>query len=154
MKRSYLVMQDVNYELFAESVEKECVFGIREPDITLADATLEELELEPFRQWHPNTLSGGQKQRLAVAVSMVCGKEILVFDEPTSGLDYDNMMRVAKLIDHLAQMGKIVFVTTHDYEFMCQTCNHILHLDKGKIFDELLICTENEKKLRTLFSIT
>jgi energy-coupling factor transport system ATP-binding protein len=154
MKRSYLVMQDVNYELFAESVEKECVFGIREPDITLADAILEELDLEPFRQWHPNTLSGGQKQRLAVALSMVCGKEILIFDEPTSGLDYDNMMRVAKLIDRLAQMGKIVFVTTHDYEFMCQTCNYILHLDEGKIFDELLICTENEKKLRTLFSIT
>ena len=29
MKRSYMVMQDVNYELFAESVGAECSFGIR-----------------------------------------------------------------------------------------------------------------------------
>ena len=36
LKRSYMVMQDVNYELFAESVEAECSFGIRNPDLTLA----------------------------------------------------------------------------------------------------------------------
>ena len=154
MKQSYLVMQDVNYELFAESVEKECVFGIKEPDMALMKTALVELELEPFRQRHPNTLSGGQKQRLAVAVSMVCGKEILVFDEPTSGLDYDNMIRVAKLIERLALMGKIVFIATHDYEFICQTCNRIVHLDKGKMQDDFLICAENEKKLKNLFSIT
>ena len=35
LKRSYMVMQDVNYELFADSVEAECSFGIRNPDQTL-----------------------------------------------------------------------------------------------------------------------
>ena len=82
-----MVMQDVNYELFADSVESECTFGIRNPKQTLVDATLEELALAPFRDRHPNTLSGGQKQRVAVAVSMICGKDLLVFDEPTSGTD-------------------------------------------------------------------
>lgn len=36
MKRSYMVMQDVNYQLFAESVEAECTFGIKHPDTELA----------------------------------------------------------------------------------------------------------------------
>lgn len=36
MKSSYMVMQDVNYQLFAESVEAECTFGIKHPDATLA----------------------------------------------------------------------------------------------------------------------
>lgn len=31
-----MVMQDVGYELFAESVEKECVFGLKNPDLELA----------------------------------------------------------------------------------------------------------------------
>ena len=39
LKRSYMVMQDVNYELFADSVEAECSFGIRNPDQTLVNAT-------------------------------------------------------------------------------------------------------------------
>ena len=50
----------------------------------LVEKTLDELGLLTVRDRHPNTLSGGQKQRVAVAVSMICGKEVLVFDEPTS----------------------------------------------------------------------
>ena len=33
MKLSYMVMQDVNYQLFAERVEAECTFGIKRPDL-------------------------------------------------------------------------------------------------------------------------
>lgn len=153
MKRSYLVMQDVNYELFAESVEKECVFGLKEPDMGLAAKTLRELDLDVFRNNHPNTLSGGQKQRLAVAVSMVCGKEILVFDEPTSGLDYDNMLRVANIMERLSEMGKIIFVTTHDYEFVSRVCSRVLHLDEGEQQEDLAVCPENLPQLKRLFRI-
>lgn len=154
MKKSYLVMQDVNYELFTESVEKECVFGIQEPDLALAEKILEELDLASFRQHHPNTLSGGQKQRLAVAVSMVCRKEILVFDEPTSGLDYDNMLRVAKVIERLADMGKVIFITTHDYEFVCRTCSRVLHLDEGEQKEDFSVCPKNRQNLERLFRLS
>ena len=139
MKRAYMVMQDVNYQLFAESVEAECTFGIRRPDTALAERTLEELGLAPFRQRHPNTLSGGQKQRLAAAAAMVCGKELLVFDEPTSGLDYDGMARLAALIQRLSAMGKVIFIVTHDYEFVCRTCTRALHLDDGGIREDLAV---------------
>ena len=118
LKQSYMVMQDVNYELFAESVEAECSFGIRNPDKALVDATLEELGLAPYRERHPNTLSGGQKQRVAVAVSMICGKDLLVFDEPTSGLDYAHMLEVSRLLRELAKQGLCVVVITHDGEFL------------------------------------
>lgn len=131
MKRSYMVMQDVNYQLFAESVEAECTFGIKNPDTKLAEKTLEELGLVPFRERHPNTLSGGQKQRLAAAASMACGKELLVFDEPTSGLDFDSMVRLSTLIRCLSDMGKVIFIVAHDYEFVCRTCTRVLHLDDG-----------------------
>lgn len=130
-KKSYLVMQDVGYELFAESVEKECIFGIRNPDRRLAERTLVSLGLYEVKKEHPNTLSGGQKQRLAVAVSMVCGKDILVFDEPTSGLDYDSMIQVASLMRQLAEQGGIVFVVTHDYEFIHSACTRVICLEQG-----------------------
>lgn len=118
LKCSYMVMQDVNYELFAESVAAECSFGIRNPDHDLVEATLEELGLTVFRERHSNTLSGGQKQRVAVAVSMICRKNLLVFDEPTSGLDYDSMVQVAGLIRRLAEMGKS-FLLLHMILSLC-----------------------------------
>ena len=152
-KRSYLVMQDVNYQLFAESVEAECTFGLRHPDRLLAKKTLEELGLAPFRERHPNTLSGGQKQRLAAASSVVCGKELLVFDEPTSGLDYDSMVRLAALIQQLSAAGRIIFVVTHDYEFVCRTCTRVLHLDGGEARDDLPVTEATAPRIREIFHV-
>ena len=153
LQRSYMVMQDVNYELFADSVEAECSFGIRNPDQTLVNATLEELGLSTYREQHPNTLSGGQKQRVAVAVSMICGKDLLVFDEPTSGLDFDSMTQVAGLIRRLSNMGKVIFIVTHDFEFVCRTCSRVLHFDEGEIPDDVLVTMDALPKLRELFSV-
>lgn len=147
MQRSYMVMQDVNYELFADSVEAECSFGIQNPDTELVKRTLSELDLLPFREKHPNTLSGGQKQRVAVAVSMICGKELLVFDEPTSGLDFDSMQQVAGLIQKLAA-DKIIFVVTHDYEFICQACSRIIHFGQGQMTGGIVVSKENEEQIR------
>ena len=153
LQLSYMVMQDVNYELFADSVEAECSFGIRNPNQTLVNVTLEELGLAPYRERHPNTLSGGQKQRVAVAVSMICGKDLLVFDEPTSGLDFDSMTQVAGLIRRLSNMGKVIFIVTHDFEFVCRTCSRVLHFDEGEIPDDVLVTMDALPKLRELFSV-
>lgn len=153
MKRSYMVMQDVNYQLFAESVEAECTFGIKQPDKALAERTLKELGLAPFRARHPNTLSGGQKQRLAAAASMVSGKELLIFDEPTSGLDFDSMARLSALVQKLSAMGKILFIVTHDYEFVCRTCTRVLHLDGGGIQDDVSVTEETVPTIKTIFHV-
>ena len=148
-----MVMQDVNYQLFAESVEVECTFGIKHPDTALAERTLKELGLAPFRARHPNTLSGGQKQRLAAAASMVSGKELLIFDEPTSGLDFESMARLSALVQKLSAMGKILFIVTHDYEFVCRTCTRVLHLDGGGIQDDVSVTEETVPTIKTIFHV-
>lgn len=129
IQQSYMVMQDVNYELFADSVENECCMGIKKIEEGFVEKTLQELSLEQFQKRHPNTLSGGQKQRVAIAVSRICGKKVLAFDEPTSGLDYDSMMQVAKLIKKIAKNAAIILVT-HDVEFLNTVCTEIVELKK------------------------
>ena len=153
MKRSCMVMQDVNYQLFAKSVEAECTFGLKRPDTKLAAQTLEALGLAPLRQLHPNTLSGGQKQRLAAASAMVGCKELLVIDEPTSGLDFDSMARLAALIQKLSELGKILFIVTHDYEFVCRTCTRVLHLENSAIQDDLTVSEETLPKIKEIFHV-
>ncbi|CCL20392.1 TPA: ABC transporter ATP-binding protein [Clostridioides difficile] len=149
---SYMVMQDVNYQLFAESVQEECLLGIKNPDKNKVNEILKRLDLYNFKNLHPNRLSGGQKQRVAVAVSMICNKEILIFDEPTSGLDYESMIKVSKLLKELASMGKIIFVITHDYELICQVCTRILHLSGGRFKYDLNLDEENFKIIEKIFT--
>ena len=135
LQRAYMVMQDVNYQLFAESVEAECSFGLKTAPEAAVVAALNALHLTEIRTRHPGSLSGGQKQRVAIAAGQVSAKPLLVFDEPTSGLDYDSMARVSAVIRSLAA-GRIIFVVTHDYEFIHKACTRIVHLGENGILDE------------------
>ena len=146
-----MVMQDVNYELFAESVEAECSFGINKPDSRVITETMDTLDLLPLAKQHPGTLSGGQKQRVAVAVGQVCKKEIIVFDEPTSGLDYENMTRVVRIVQNLSEQGKIIFVVTHDFEFLCRTCNRMIVFSDGEISCDLKCREDNKEQIKQKF---
>ena len=83
-KKAYMVMQDVGHQLFTDSVAAECALGIKAPNKDEIDRTLEKVDLLAYKERHPLSLSGGQMQRLAVVVSDICGKELLVFDEPTA----------------------------------------------------------------------
>ncbi|CVI64931.1 Putative HMP/thiamine import ATP-binding protein YkoD [Clostridiales bacterium CHKCI001] len=153
LKFCYMVMQNVSYQLFSDTVEKESCFGIKNPDKDLANQTLKELGLSPYLTRHPNTLSGGQKQRLAVAVSMICHKDLLVFDEPTSGLDFDSMCQVSDLVKKLAAQGKVLFIVTHDYEFLTLTCNRILHFDDAQLVEDYKLDSESVHKLWSFFDL-
>ena len=83
---------------------------------------------------------------------MICGKELLVFDEPTSGLDFDSMEQVAKLIQKVAE-GKIVFVVSHDYEFISRVCSRIIRFDNGTVTADLEVSIDYESEIGTMFGI-
>ena len=126
IKHSFLVMQDVNYQLFSDSVREEVLLGATRPE--LCDAVLEALGLLELADRHPMSLSGGQKQRVAIASAMLSGKDFIVLDEPTSGLDYYHMTQVAKLLQQLKEQGAAVLVITHDEELAAGWCDRVVYL--------------------------
>ncbi len=133
LKKCFMVMQDVNHQLFTESVLDEVLLSMEEEDEDKAELILEGLDLLHLKELHPMSLSGGQKQRVAIASAIASEREIVIFDEPTSGLDLRHMKEVADNLRKLAAMGKTIFVITHDPEFILSCCTHILHLEKGKV---------------------
>ncbi len=131
LKLSYLVMQDVNYQLFCETVEKELLLKATEPE--LFEEVVKSLNLQLLLKRHPMTLSGGQKQRVAVASALLSGKKIILFDEPTSGLDAYHMEQVSKLFGLLQRKGRFVLLVSHDVEFLAKTVQQIVHLQDKKM---------------------
>lgn len=132
---SYLVMQDADYQLFTTSVEEELTLGISDVDSDLVSSTLDKLALSEYKDKHPAALSGGQKQRVTIGASLIKNSEVLYFDEPTSGLDYDSMIRVSELIKELSGGGAIIFLVSHDFEFITHTCTRMFDLDAEKMLD-------------------
>ncbi len=119
IRLTYFVMQDTDYQLFTESVRHELTLAERKNHSGRSlDEIMEKLNLLPFADRHPLSLSGGQKQRVTIAAAFVSGSDILVLDEPTSGLDGKNMQLLKTIIRGLKAEGKLVFVITHDMEFL------------------------------------
>ena len=129
-RECFLVMQDVNHQLFCDSVWNECKQAAEgaESDDSLIEKVLSRFSLLPLRDRHPMALSGGQKQRLAVATALLSKKRVLIFDEPTSGLDYRHMLEVSSVIRSLAEQDHIILVVSHDKEFMQMACDRLLEI--------------------------
>jgi len=131
-KRSFMVMQDVNRQLFADSVLEEVMMntGASAAD---AEAVLARLGILELKDRHPASLSGGQKQRTAIASALCAKKDLLIFDEPTSGLDRRGMERFGSLLRDLQTSAALSLVITHDPELIMSCCTHILHIENGRV---------------------
>ena len=133
LKNSSLVMQDVNHQLFTDSVEEEIKLGVKDLSQDRLDKVLFGLELTELKDRHPMSLSGGQKQRVAIASVLCKNSRFIFFDEPTSGMDYKNMIRISKLIKEMSTKDNIIFIVSHDNEFLNETADSILCLEEFKI---------------------
>ncbi|MGX7109457.1 ABC transporter ATP-binding protein [Facklamia miroungae] len=130
LKKSYLVFQDVNSQLFTSSVCEEIELN-NEFDKT--NKLLEDLNLSNKKDHHPQSLSGGEKQRVSLAAGIASNRRIFIADEPTSGMDYSNMMNVCKLLRDYANQDNIVLIISHDLEFISELADEILFMSNGRI---------------------
>lgn len=153
-KQSYLVMQDVNHQLFCDTVWEEVALGIEDYKLEgMADrinTILEKLDLLDVKERHPMSLSGGQKQRVAIASAILGEREILVFDEPTSGLDQKHMEETADVIRSISK-DKTILIVTHDPDLIVRCCTHILHLEHGKVQQFYPLEAGMETQFQTFF---
>ena len=154
LKLCYMIMQDVNHQLFTESVLDEVLISMKEKNRDKCMELLKKMDLERFSGSHPMALSGGQKQRTAIASAMAAGRDILIFDEPTSGLDLYHMKQVASALEALADCGKTVIVVTHDIEFILMCCDDVMHLENGKIEEHYALDSgKSKKRLLDFFNV-
>ena len=128
-----MVMQEVNHQLFSDSVKNECLLANEEASEQKIRELLEKFDLEEYAECHPMILSDGQRQRLAICQAVMGGKKLLIFDEPTSGLDFRHMCQVEKLMKQLSEEKYIIIVVTHDYEFMNRACKGYIMVNSMKL---------------------
>ena len=148
-----MVMQDVNHQLFTESVLEEVLLSVPEtlPEDSRdrkAREALKVLDMDACDEMHPMALSGGQKQRVAIASGLASDKEIILLDEPTSGLDYIHMRQGAEVLRMLRERGKTVLVITHDLELISCCAAHVLHLEKGTVHDNYTVGNTSISKMK------
>jgi tungstate transport system ATP-binding protein len=85
------------------------------------------------RPWY--ALSGGEAQRVALAARLALRPKVLLMDEPTASVDAASaqLIKEASLMAR-RELGATLIIASHDWQWLYEICDEILHLFKGRIF--------------------
>lgn len=140
-----MVFQYPEYQLFAEDVQTDVAFGLKnfsekkltdEEKAAAVKAALEivGLNYEEIKDKSPFELSGGQKRRVAIAGVIVTRPEILVLDEPAAGLDPLGKKEVMELLHKLhKEWCKTVVIVSHDMDEISENCTRAAVFSEGTV---------------------
>jgi len=96
-----------------------------------AAAILSGLGFDAEAQARPcSAFSGGWRMRVSLAAMLFLEPDMLLLDEPTNYLDIEGAIW---LKSHLKRYPHTLLVVSHDKDFLDEVCDHILHLDRGKM---------------------
>jgi len=85
------------------------------------------------RPWY--ALSGGEAQRVALAARLALKPKVLLLDEPTASVDAVSAQLIKEASLRARQeFGTTLIVASHDWQWLYEICDEILHLFKGRIF--------------------
>ena len=78
-----------------------------------------------------DSFSGGWKMRVALAALLFSQPDLLLLDEPSNHLDLE---AVLWLEDFLKSYPATIVLVSHERDFLNNVVDHILHLDRGKLY--------------------
>jgi heme exporter protein A len=98
---------------------------------------LEMVGLAARRRDPVRSFSRGMLQRLTIARATLHQPDVLLLDEPYSGLDQEAAGMLNTLLKRESELGRTIFMITHDLDKGLHLCHRIAILHKGKIAREV-----------------
>lgn len=105
--------------------------------------------LEGLENKYPSELSGGMRQRVALLRTYMCQQEVFLLDEPFNALDAITKHKIHNWYLGIVQKMKMsTLFISHDIDeaILLSDRIYILKGKPGKIFDEIKIDLNDEKK--------
>lgn len=105
---------------------------LTDKDVAEVDEAMRMVGISSFASRQISTLSDGERQKVMIAKALAQGTPIILLDEPTAFLDFPSKVEVMLLLGRLAhEMGKSIFLSTHDLDLALQTADCLWLMMKG-----------------------
>lgn len=90
-------------------------------------------EMKGVKERKIKELSKGNQQKVQFICAIVHNPDILILDEPLNGLDGQNILLLKKAITLLSNLGKMILMSSHQYEELEEFCHQVILLRKGDV---------------------
>lgn len=94
----------------------------------LQEKNIFDLPLEQYA----STYSTGMKKKLALTAILLQNNNYFIFDEPFNGVDIQSNMIIAEIIHKLKSLHKTIFISSHIFSTLSDTCDEIHLLSDGQ----------------------
>lgn len=98
-----------------------------------ANELIERLQLDP--RANLKRMSKGMKQKTALVAALMNNAPIIILDEPTTGLDPLMRSTFLDIIKEEHKKGKTIFMSSHNFEELEDTCDKVALISDGHIID-------------------
>jgi ABC-2 type transport system ATP-binding protein len=105
------------------------LLGLR--DMSYANEIVERLQLDTTANL--KRMSKGMKQKTAIVAAFMADSKVLILDEPTTGLDPLMRAGFIEIINAAKEKGKTIFMSSHMFEEVEDTCDKVALIKDGKI---------------------
>lgn len=105
--------------------------SFRKKDTIAVDQALQALDLIDLQTRQIKELSGGQQQRAFLARAIAQEAHVLLLDEPFTGLDRTSSETLGKLLNQLAQEGRLIIASHHDIATVKTLFNQVLLINQA-----------------------
>lgn len=78
-------------------------------------------------------LSKGNQQKVQFMCAVIHDPDVLILDEPLNGLDGSNIVQLKKAITLMSRLGKIILLSSHQYEELEEFCHQVILFSKGDV---------------------
>ena len=102
-------------------------------DMSYANELVSRLQLDP--RANLKRMSKGMKQKTALVAALMNNADILILDEPTTGLDPLMRDSFLEIIKEEHKMGKTIFMSSHMFNEIEDTCDRVALISDGHIID-------------------
>lgn len=102
-------------------------------DMSYANELVSRLQLDP--RANLKRMSKGMKQKTALVAALMNNADILILDEPTTGLDPLMRDSFLEIIKQEHKKGKTIFMSSHMFNEMEDTCDRVALISDGHIID-------------------
>ena len=130
------VFQDSDNQLFMTTVEEDVAFaprnyGLPEEEVQRrVEKALEMTEITHLRDKPIYKMSGGEKKLASIATILSMTPDIILMDEPSAALDPRNRRNLIWLVNGFEY---IKIITSHDLDFIYDTCPRSILMNGGRI---------------------